>query len=135
MGPQDQYPKLSDLDAAVWVRAFDGAWLKGDWEYLERCLALDVQLRSCDSQTTVIGRTAVLGSIRDFVTSARVHEYNATHLTGRSTGSRGIVRYRWQLEWTSGGERRTSNGKDVLILRAVGDQWQLRARIRRSLDL
>jgi Domain of unknown function (DUF4440) len=134
MIPEAPLIRLSDISAAEWVRAFDAAWLNGAWDYLERCLALDVQFRSRDSRTTLVGRKAVLGSLRDLAATSDIHEYNATDLTGRNIGSVGVIRYRWQCDWTSAGERWNSNGRDVLILRAIGETWQLRARIRRSLD-
>lgn len=134
MTPDASYTSLTDIRAAEWVRAFDVAWLNGAWDYLESCLALDVQFRSRDSRTVLVGRAAVLGSLRDLLATADIHEYNTTDLAGRNIGSTGLIRYRWQCDWTGAGERWSSNGRDVLILRAVGEKWQLRARIRRSLD-
>jgi Domain of unknown function (DUF4440) len=126
-------PILDDLEAADWVQAYNAAWLNRDWTYLESCLALDVEFRSRNS-ATVVGRTAVLAELRELMDRTWVHEYNATDLAGRSVGALGVIRYRWQSDWTCGGEHHSSNGRDVLVLRIANHRWQLRARIRRDLD-
>lgn len=125
---------MDDLEAAVWLQAYNTAWLNHDWTYLGNCLAADVEFRSRDSRTALVGRTAVLGSMRELMDRISVHEYNATDLTGRCVGALGIIRYCWQFDWTCGSEHRTNAGRDVLVLRAVEQRWELRARIRRCLD-
>jgi len=36
-----------------------------------------------------------------------------------------VITYRWQLDCTIGTRRTQTSGRDVLVLRAVGDAWQL----------
>ncbi len=123
---------LDDLAAAVWVQAFDAAWLGQDWSTLERYFAPEVAVLLADFTTTVAGRAAVLNHFRAMMSAAQVHEYNATDLTGYSSGDTGFVCYRWQLDWTVDGKRRPSSGRDILVLRSMEEGWQLawRAQVR-----
>lgn len=123
---------LDDLAAAVWVQAFDAAWLGQDWATLEQYFAAEVAVLLADFTTTIVGRAAVINHFRAMMTGAQVHEYNATDLTGHSAGDTGVVCYRWQLDWTVDGKRRASSGRDILVLRSRVEGWQLvwRAQVR-----
>ena len=116
---------LDDLAAAVWVRAFDAAWLSREWTTLERRLAPDIALMSPPFMTGIVGRDAVLAHLRAMMCGAQIHEYNTTDLKGHSSGSVGIITYRWQLDWTVDHKRRPLSGHDILVLRAVNESWQL----------
>jgi ketosteroid isomerase-like protein len=116
---------LDNLAAAVWVRAFDAAWLGRDWTTLERRLAPDIALMSPALMTDIVGRDAVLAHLRAMMCGVRIHQYNATDLKGHSSGSVGIITYRWQLDWTVDHKRRPVSGRDVLVLRAANESWQL----------
>jgi ketosteroid isomerase-like protein len=116
---------LDDLAAAVWVQAYDAAWLGRDWRALERCFAPDVVLTSPAFTSSIAGREAVLAHMRAMMSGVRVHEYNATDLKGHSSGAVGVITYRWQLDWTAERERRAISGRDILMLRASADDWQL----------
>ncbi|HWZ64510.1 MAG TPA: nuclear transport factor 2 family protein [Steroidobacteraceae bacterium] len=120
---------LDDLAAAVWVQAYDAAWLGRNWPELERQLAADVALLSPGLQISVAGRRAVLAHMRTALRDAQVHEYNATDLKGRSSGGIGIISYRWQLDWTVGHHREQLSGRDVLVLCASPAGWQLLRRL------
>jgi ketosteroid isomerase-like protein len=123
---------LDDLAAAVWVQAYDAAWLGQHWRALEQCLAPDVAVM-LGSTNVITGRAAVLAHIREMMTGTVVHEYNATDLKGHASGATGVITYRWQLDWTVGSERRATSGRDILVLRAAHESWQLvwRAQVRR----
>ena len=123
---------LDDFAAAVWVQAFDAAWLGKHWVTLERYLAPEVAVLLADFTTTVEGRAPVLNHFRAMMTEAQVHEYNATDLTGYASGDTGVICYRWQLDWTVDGKRRPSSGRDTLVLRSMTEGWQLvwRAQVR-----
>jgi ketosteroid isomerase-like protein len=116
---------LDDLAAAVWVQAYDAAWLGGDWTTLERYLAPDIALLSPGFTTAIVGRAAVLTHLRAMMSGVLIHEYNATDLKGHSSGSVGVITYRWQLDWTVDHERRPRSGRDILVLRAASERWQL----------
>jgi hypothetical protein len=116
---------LDDLAAAVWVQGYDAAWLSQDWVSLEKHLAADVALMLPGSCTTISGRAAVLAHIRAMMRGARVHEYNATDLSGYTAGTIGVITYRWQLDWTVDHKRREISGRDVLVLRQTPAAWQL----------
>lgn len=116
---------LDDLAAAIWVQAYDAAWLGQNWTALEKCFAPDVAMLLGGSANAVTGRAAVVAYIRKKMTGAVVHEYNATDLTGHASGATGVITYRWQLDWTVGSERRATSGRDILVLRAVHQGWQL----------
>jgi hypothetical protein len=120
---------LDGLAAAVWVQAYDAAWLGRDWTELERHLAADVALLSPGMRVTVAGRKAVLAHMRAMMGDAQVHEYNTTGLKGRSSGGLGIISYHWQLDWTVHQRRRQLSGRDVLLLRATPAGWQLLRRL------
>ncbi|MGO9803252.1 MAG: nuclear transport factor 2 family protein [Steroidobacteraceae bacterium] len=131
-GPRAEEPDpgvLDDLAAAVWVQAYDAAWLGRNWPQLQQQLAADVALLSPDRRVAVAGRRAVLAHMRATLRDAQVHEYNATDLKGRSTGGVGIISYRWQLDWTVGHRRQQLSGRDVLVLRAAATGWQLVRRL------
>jgi uncharacterized protein DUF4440 len=123
---------LDDLAAAVWVQAYDAAWLGQHWRALEQCFAPDVVMMLAGSRRAVTGRAGVLAHIREMMTGTLVHEYNATDLKGHASGATGVITYRWQLDWTVGSERRATSGRDILVLRAVHASWQLvwRAQVR-----
>lgn len=123
---------LDDLAAAVWVQAFDAAWLSQDWQALGRYFAQDVLVMETGFSTPVTGRPAVLEYFRSMMNGTQVHEYNATDLKGHSSGETGVIYYRWQLDWTVDNERRAQTGRDVLVLRSLPEGWQLvwRAQIR-----
>jgi len=123
---------LDDLAAAVWVQAYDAAWLRQHWRALEQCFAPDVVMMLAGSTNAVTGRAAVLAHIREMMTGSVVHEYNATDLKGHASGATGVITYRWQLDRTVGNERRATSGRDILVLRAVHESWQLvwRAQVR-----
>lgn len=121
--------RLDDLAAAVWLQAYDAAWLGSDWPQLERRLAPDVALLSPDRRVWVAGRRAVLVHLRALLRGAQVHEYNATGLRGRSSGNIGIISHRWQIDWTRAHKRGQSTGHDVLVLRAAPGGWQLLRRL------
>jgi hypothetical protein len=116
---------LDDFAAAVWVQAYDAAWLGQHWRALEQCFAPDVALMLADFAGAITGRAAVLAHIREMMAGTVVHEYNATDLKGHASGATGVITYRWQLDWTVGRERRATAGRDVLVLRAVRESWQL----------
>jgi ketosteroid isomerase-like protein len=116
---------LDDLAAAVWVQAYDAAWLSQDWTTLERYLAPDVVLILAGVSAAVAGRAGVVGHIRARMREAHVHEYNATDLTGHTAGTIGIITHRWQLDWTVSHKRCEASGRDILVLRRVREGWQL----------
>jgi hypothetical protein len=116
---------LDDLAAARWVQSYDAAWLGQDWGQLERRLAPDVEFVVQRFTTAIVGRRAVMENLREVMRYAQMHEYNATDLRGHSSGPVGIITYRWQLDWTIRHERTETKGRDVLVLRAAGDDWQL----------
>src|SRR5579862_6923655 len=89
---------LDDLAAAVWVQAYDAAWLRQHWRALEQCFAPDVVMMLAGSTNAVTGRAAVLAHIREMMTGSVVHEYNATELKGHASGATGVITYRWQLD-------------------------------------
>jgi len=120
---------LDDLRAALWLRGYDAAWLDRDWAALERRLAPDVALLSADMKIWLAGQRAVLAHLQAMLAGARVHEYNATDIRGRSHGAIGIIRFRWRLDWTFERRRRHGSGCEVLVLRATHDDWQLLRRL------
>jgi ketosteroid isomerase-like protein len=120
---------LDDLAAAVWVQAYDAAWLGRDWTTLERYLAPDIALMSPSFRTAIVGRDAVLAHLRAMMFGVRIHEYNATDLKGHSSGPVGVITYRWQLDWTVDHERRPLSGRDILVLCATSEGWQLMWRV------
>lgn len=124
--------ELDDLAAAVWVQAYDAAWLAQDWSQLARRLDPDVKFVADGFRSLLAGRAAVIASLREAMSRTRVHGYNATDLTGHSCRDVGVIHYRWQLDWTIADERRAITGRDVLVLRAVRGEWLLvwRAQIR-----
>lgn len=124
--------ELDDLGAAVWVQAYDAAWLGQEWTQLARRLDPDVNFVSHGFSSLLVGRAAVIANLRETMSRARVHEYNATDLTGYCSGHVGVIHYRWQLDWTVEDERCAITGRDVLVLRAVHGEWLLvwRAQIR-----
>ena len=116
---------LDDLAAARWVQAYDAAWLGQDWESLASRLAPNVEFVVPSLAGMLMGSPAVLASLRDAMSRMVIHEYNATDLTGYDHGPVGIIMYRWQLDCTANHQRVKSTGRDVLVLRAVGDRWLL----------
>ena len=123
---------LDDIAAAGWVQAFDAAWLGQDWRRLEGYLAPDVEFVPQGGRDVIAGRAAVLAHLRRCLDRVDVHEYSATDLRGRVSRSLSIVTYRWQLDRTANGVRSVSDGRDMLALRAVRDDWQLGWRIQLS---
>jgi|GEM_PF-6513151 len=123
--PRHEPEVLDDLAAAVWVQAYDAAWLGQHWRALEQCFAPDVAMMLAGPTNAITGRAAVLAHIREVMAGTVVHEYNATDLKGHASGATGVITYRWQLDWTIGGERRATAGRDILVLRAVQESWQL----------
>jgi hypothetical protein len=122
---ESEVAELNDLTAAMWVQAYDSAWLGQNWELLERLLALDVEFETKHFTDALIGRHSVITYLRDAIKQTRIHEYNATDLKGHSSGPVGIITYRWQLDCTIEEERTETTGRDVLVLRADEDHWQL----------
>ncbi len=131
-GTEDELDILDDLAAAVWVQAYDAAWLGKDWATLERFFAPDAAVALQDFSATVTGRGPILDHLRAMFSGAQVHEYNATDLKGHSSGTVGVINYRWQLDWTVDGERRAISGRDILVLHSMPEGWLLvwRAQIR-----
>jgi hypothetical protein len=123
---------LDDLAAAQWVQAYDAAWLGRDWSVLERCFAPEVAVMLAGFSTSIAGRAAVLAHMRAMLNGTQVHEYNATDLKGYSCGTIGVITYRWQFDRTVDGERRATSGRDILVLQAAREGWQLvwRAQVR-----
>jgi hypothetical protein len=122
---ESEVAELNDLTAAMWVQAYDSAWLGQNWELLERLLALDVEFETKHFTDALIGRHSVITYLRDAIKQTRIHEYNATDLKGHSSGPVGIITYRWQLDCTIEEERTETTGRDVLVLSAHEDHWQL----------
>jgi ketosteroid isomerase-like protein len=116
---------LDDLAAAVWVQAYDTAWLSQDWTALEKFLAPDVAVMLAGFSAAICGRAAVLAHIRAIMSGAHVHEYNATDLTGHTAGTIGLITHRWQLDWSLNHKRCEASGRDILVLRRVREGWQL----------
>jgi hypothetical protein len=71
---------------------------------------------SAFSQKAVIRDVAVKVLLRRPENGRFVHEYNATDLKGYSSGSVGIITYRWQLDRTVDRERHSGSGRDILVL-------------------
>jgi ketosteroid isomerase-like protein len=131
-GTEGELDTLDDLGAAVWVQAYDAAWLGKDWATLEKFFATDAAVVLPGFSATVVGRAPILDHLRAMFTGAQVHEYNATDLKGHSSGAVGVIYYRWQLDWTVDGKRREISGRDILVLRSMSESWLLvwRAQIR-----
>lgn len=131
-GTEGELDSLDDLAAAVWVQAYDAAWLGKDWAALERLFAPDAAVVLPGFSETVVGRVLILDHLREMFNGAQVHEYNATDLRGHSSGTVGVIHYRWQLDWTVDGKRRAISGRDILALRSMPEGWLLvwRAQIR-----
>ncbi len=123
--PASEACELDDLAAAIWVQAYDAAWLGQDWGELACRLDPDVNFVADGFTSLLAGREAVIAHLRETMSQARVHEYNATDLTGYCSGRVGVVHYRWQLDWTVAGERRAITGRDVLVLHAMRGEWLL----------
>lgn len=124
-GTEDEVGILDDLAAAIWVQAYDAAWLSKDWATLEKLFAPDAALALPGFSATVVGRAPIMDHLRTMLSGAQVHEYNATDLKGHSSGTAGVVYYRWQLDWTVDGRRRAVSGRDVLVLRSMPEGWLL----------
>jgi ketosteroid isomerase-like protein len=116
---------LDDLAAAVWVQAYDRAWLGRDWRALERMITPDVVVMGPGFTAATRGRAAALSHFRATMSRANVHEYNATDLQGHTVGRVGVITYRWQLDWTVARERFGVFGRDILMLRPTAAGWQL----------
>lgn len=116
---------LDDLGAAVWVQAYDAAWLSKDWTELGKYFAHDTAMMLAGGSAAIVGRGAVLECLRAIFTDAQIHEYNATDLTGYSSGPVGVISYRWQLDWTVDRVRSETLGRDILALRSLPDGWRL----------
>jgi ketosteroid isomerase-like protein len=116
---------LDDLAAAVWVQAYDKAWLSRDWTALEGYLAPDVVVVLAGVSAVLSGREAVLAHLRAMMREAHVHEYNATDLTGHTAAAIGVITHRWQLDWTVNHKHCEASGRDILVLRRVRAGWQL----------
>lgn len=127
-------PPLDELAAATWLQAYDAAWLARDWSRLRCFLAPDVEALLQGSATVLVGRSAVLANLREFLDHAVVHEYNATEVRLRRSRPGDVVTYLWQLDWTEDNERHSAAGRDLLALRATGDRWRLAWRVQTGLD-
>jgi ketosteroid isomerase-like protein len=123
--PDDGFATLDDLAAAVWVQAYDAAWLGRDWAALEQYLAPEVTLLTPRFAAATCGRAAVMAHMRALMCGVQVHEYNATDLTGHASGPVGVITYRWQLDWSLDGQRQALTGRDILVLRGTPAGWQL----------
>lgn len=122
-------PEMDDFGAAAWVQAYDAAWLGQDWVRLARYLAADVSFVPYGSSRILVGRKATIAHLREFLSGAEVHEYNATDLRARAAHGVSLIVYRWQLEWTGDGQRRAAEGRDLLSLRIVDGRWQMSSRL------
>lgn len=116
---------LDDLSAARWVQAYDAAWLGKNWNSLATHLAPGVEFVVPGLADTLIGRPAVLESLRAALSRMVIHEYNATDLNGYDRGPVGIITYRWQLDCSIGQQRLQSAGRDVLVLSESDNRWLL----------
>jgi ketosteroid isomerase-like protein len=131
-GTEGELGILDDLAAAVWVQAYDAAWLGKDWATLEKLFAPDAAVVLPGFSATVLGPAPILDNLREIFGGAQIHEYNATDLKGHSSGPVGVIHYRWQLDWTVDEKRRAISGRDILVLRSMPEGWLLvwRAQIR-----
>ena len=120
-------PLLDDLAAAIWVQAYEAAWLGRKWERLHPLLAPEVEFVVPGAPEPIVGNSPVVAALREKMMNVRIHEYNATDLKGYGFGSVGVVTYRWQLDWTpcESAERTQCTGRDVLVLRAAAQSWLL----------
>jgi len=118
-------PVLDDLAAARWVQTYDAAWLGRDWDGLAGLLAPNVEFVVPGLGYAQIGRADILESLREALGCMVIHEYNTSEPTGCDRGSLGIITYRWFLDSSVGSRRSQSAGRDVLVLKAMEDRWQL----------
>jgi hypothetical protein len=107
------------------VQAYDAAWLARRWSELEKLFAPDVTLMSSNFAQAIVGREAVLDYLRALMQRMYVHEYTVADPRGYTSGSVGIITYRWQLDWTVARERRSGAGRDILVLKPEASGWQL----------
>lgn len=119
------FPVLDDWAAARWLHAYEAAWIGEDWTRVERCLAPDVRFLPWGETVALMGREAVVANMRQRAKQLRMHEYNATDVAGSSSGPVGVIDYRWQLDCTQGLQPIATTGRDVLVLRAAADDWEL----------
>jgi hypothetical protein len=123
--PEIDRLSLDDLSGAVWVQAYNTAWLGRRWSELEKMFEPDVTMRLSDFAQPIVGREAVLSHLRTALDRMHVHEYRVADLKGWPSGSVGIITYRWQCDCTVAGERRLRVGRDTLILKPRAPAWQL----------
>ncbi|HEY6927079.1 MAG TPA: nuclear transport factor 2 family protein [Steroidobacteraceae bacterium] len=123
--PTYHAPILDDLAAARWVQAYDAAWLGQDWDTFASYLAPGVEFVVPGLFDAMIGRAAILESLRHALAGMEIHEYNRTELTGHDRGSCGIITYRWQLDSSVGKQRMHTSGRDVLVLSVTDGRWVL----------
>jgi Domain of unknown function (DUF4440) len=116
---------LNDSTGAAWVQAYNVAWLGRRWSGLEKMLAPDITLMSTNFAQAIVGREAVLNYLRALMQRTYVHEYAVADLKGYTSGSVGIITYRWQLDRTVARERRSGAGRDILVLKSEASGWQL----------
>jgi hypothetical protein len=123
--PDEETLSLDDFRASTWVQAYDSAWLGSRWTTLEQMLERDVTLMSTDFARSIRGRDAVLQHLRAMRVRTEIHEHTITALKGYTSGSVGIITYRWQLDWTVDRERRSGAGRDILVLQPSVKGWRL----------
>ena len=126
-GTEGELDSLDDLAAAVWVQAYDAAWLGKDWAGAREivCARRCGGVARASRRDACVGRVLILDHLREMLSGAQVREFNATDLRGHSSGTVGVIHYRWQLDWTVDGKRRAISGRDILALRSMPEGWLL----------
>jgi hypothetical protein len=114
-----------DRDAAVAVvRRINDAWLAGDPDAMADDLHASVVLLPPDDGTRVEGRDAAIGSYRAFLATAVVRGWTDLGLTCDAVDATAVVRYRFELRWTTDGGERTDVGHDLWVLARQGGRWR-----------
>lgn len=121
---------MNDRDAVLEaLRGITASWRSRRFEDLESYLRPDVIYIAPGFAARLDGRDACIASYRDFLDAATVHEYIESDAVVDLFGDSAVATYRYDIDYSLGGDRYRESGRDVFVFTRVEKGWRAAWRI------
>ncbi len=107
------------------IDSFNIGWTQGNLQDIATIMDENVVFVAPDLQTEIIGKTACLKTIEDYVNSATTLEFKVTDKQVYSWNGTAMIRMEYFIEYQMNNEHYKEFGKEFWTLNKLNDTWKL----------